>query len=137
MVADASAIVEVLLRTPRSAVLGNILDDAEVDVHVPTLCDIEVASALRRLRLSRQLSDVRQAEALADYVDLPLTRHGHLALLPRVLTLADNFSAYDGAYVALAEGLAAELVSADERLRRAVESHTEVSTLDAGEPGAK
>ncbi len=93
---------------------------------MPALCDVEVASALRRLRRSEALSEKRQHEAVSDYVDLPLTRHGHLSLIPRVLELAANFSAYDGIYVGLAEAVAAQLVTADERLARAVETHTEV-----------
>jgi predicted nucleic acid-binding protein len=100
--------------------------DADADVHVPALCDVEVASALRRLWMSEGLSEQRRNEALSDYVDLSLTRHGHLALLPRVLELGANFSAYDGVYVALAEALGAGLVTADERLGRAVETHTGV-----------
>jgi predicted nucleic acid-binding protein len=76
--------------------------------------------------MSKDLSERRRNEALSDYVDLPLSRHGHLSLLPRVLELGANFSAYDGVYVALAEALGAVLVTADERLRRAVETHTGV-----------
>jgi predicted nucleic acid-binding protein len=45
--------------------------------------------------------------ALQHYLLLPLTRHGHQALLPRVLELRANFSAYDACYVALAERLRA------------------------------
>lgn len=123
---DASAIVEFLLRTPRADAFERVMADAHADVHVPALCDVEVASALRRMWMSRVLSERRRNEALADYVDLPLSRHGHLAVLPRVLDLGGNFSAYDGVYVALAEALGAHLVTADERLGRAVRAHTGV-----------
>jgi len=77
--------------------------------------------------MSEALSIERRDEAMADYVDLPLVRHGHLALLPRMLELGQNFSAYDAAYVALAEALAAQIVTADDRLGRAVRRHTDVS----------
>jgi predicted nucleic acid-binding protein len=118
--------VEFLLRTPRAETLESVMADTAADVHVPALCDVEVASALRRLWMSKDLSERRRNEALSDYADLPLSRHGHLSLLPRVLELGANFSAYDGVYVALAEALGAVLVTADERLRRAVETHTGV-----------
>jgi len=95
-------------------------------LHVPALCDVEVASALRRLWMSKALSTERRDQAISDYVDLPLARHGHLALLPRVLDLAPNLSAYDATYAALAEALSADLVTADERLGRALRAHTEV-----------
>jgi predicted nucleic acid-binding protein len=118
--------VEFLLRTPRAETLESVMADMAADVHVPALCDVEVASALRRLWKSKALSERRRNEALSDYVDLSLSRHGHLALLPRVLELGANFSAYDGVYVALAEALGAVLVTTDGRLRRAVETHTGV-----------
>jgi predicted nucleic acid-binding protein len=40
-----------------------------------------------------------------------------------VLQLRSNFSAYDAAYVALAEQLNGELLTADDGLARAVRSH--------------
>jgi predicted nucleic acid-binding protein len=106
-----------------------LVSDPDTDLHVPALCDVEIASALRRLRTSRLLSERRRNAALSDYVDLPLTRHGHLALLARVLHLGANFSAYDGVYVALADGLEADLVTGDARLARAVEAHTDVTLV--------
>lgn len=93
---------------------------------MPALCDVEVAAGLRRAVLSDLLSVERAAAALGHYLLLPLTRHGHQALLPRMLDLRSNFSAYDACYVALAELLRADLLSADERLSRAVRTHTEI-----------
>jgi predicted nucleic acid-binding protein len=96
---------------------------------VPTLCDVEVVAGLRRAVLSRALSDRRAEEALVDYLDLPLTRHGHQGLLMRVLELRDNFSAYDATYVALAERLRGELLTSDGRLARGVQTFTQLSVL--------
>ncbi|MDT8369726.1 MAG: type II toxin-antitoxin system VapC family toxin [Longimicrobiales bacterium] len=127
--ADASALVELLLRTPFAAPVEEVLTDEESDLHVPALCDVEAAAALRRLSLAGMLDDVRREEALVDYADLPITRHGHLALLPRILELRQNFSAYDATYVALAERLEAELLTADRRLARAVGTHTDLAVL--------
>jgi len=75
------------------------------------------------------LSSDRAAEAIEDYVDLPLTRHGHQRLLERILHLRQNFSAYDAAYVALAERIGGELLTADEGLARAARTHTKLATL--------
>jgi predicted nucleic acid-binding protein len=63
---------------------------------------------------------MRAADAIEDYLDLPLFRHGHQALLGRVLELRSNFSAYDATYVALAEQLNGELLTVDDGLARAV-----------------
>ena len=63
-----------------------------------------------------------RAEALGDYLDLPLTRHGHAGFLPRCFDLRDVLSVYDAAYVALTERLGASLVTADRRLARAAEA---------------
>ncbi len=86
---------------------------------MPALCDVEVAAALRRALRLALLGEKRAREALRDYADLPLTRHGHLTILDRLLELRENFSAYDAAYAALAETLGAALLTADARLARA------------------
>jgi len=75
------------------------------------------------------LSEPRAAAALQDYMDLPLIRHGHQPLVRRILELRANFSAYDATYVALAEQVSGELLTADAKLIRAVRSHTEITTL--------
>jgi predicted nucleic acid-binding protein len=96
---------------------------------VPALCDVEVTAGLRRALLRDLLSVERANQAIAHYLVLPLTRHGHQGLLPRVLGLRSNFSAYDACYVALAELLGAEILTADERLTRAVRTHTGLGLL--------
>jgi predicted nucleic acid-binding protein len=50
---------------------------------------------------------------------LPITRYGHDALLERIWSLRHNLTAYDAAYVALAEALGATLVTQDEPLAAA------------------
>lgn len=87
---------------------------------------MEVVAALRALERRQALDPARAHEALADFLDLPLVRHGHAGLLDRAFALRNNFSAYDAMYVALAEGLAAALLTADRRLEAAVARHTDV-----------
>ena len=96
---------------------------------MPALCDVEVVAGLRRALLRDLVSAERADLALDQYLLMPLTRHGHQALLGRVLGLRSNFSAYDACYVALAEVLGADLLTADERLTRAVRAHTALSLL--------
>jgi predicted nucleic acid-binding protein len=123
IVVDASSLLEYLLGTGSAGPIAGVLREGDADLHVPALCDVEVAAGLRRAILRGSLTQERAREALADHLDLPLSRHGHRALLDRILELRDNFSAYDAAYVALTEHLAATLLTADAPLARAVRAH--------------
>ena len=64
-----------------------------------------------------------------DYLDLPLTTHGHRALVPRMLALRQNFSAYDATYVALAERIGSALLTGDHALMRAVRQQAIVEVV--------
>lgn len=130
-VLDASALIEYLLRTPIGERLERTIRVPGADLHVPALCDFEVAAVLRRGLLGGRLASQRAAEALADYLDLPLTRHGHQHLVQRVLSLRANFSAYDATYAALAEALGAGVVTADERFANAIRDHLDVRVLSS------
>jgi predicted nucleic acid-binding protein len=58
----------------------------------------------------------RGQEAIDDLTVWPLTRYPHDLLLARIGALRHNLTAYDAAYVALAEALQAILVTCDTRL---------------------
>ena len=88
-------------------------------LHAPHLLDIEVTHVLRRLVQRKELSTVRAAQAFDDFAQLPIERHGHQLLLPRIWQLRETLTAYDGAYVALAEALSAPLLTCDAKLARA------------------
>ena len=85
----------------------------------PELIDLEVISTLRRAARAGRLDDRRSSQALADLAALPLKRVPHLPLLSRIWELRENLTAYDAAYVALAEALGALLLTADKPLSRA------------------
>ena len=71
-----------------------------------------------RLVAYRRVSCIAD-ETVRDLLDLRLTRYSHFMLLPRVWQLRHNFSAYDAAYVGLAEKLGAPLITRDGRLAAA------------------
>ena len=126
VVADASALVDHLAAPkPRSA-LAAFLADPSVLVALPHLCDVEVASAFQKLVRRGQLTVADARERLHLYRNLPLERFDHVPLLGRVFELRENFSAYDAAYVALAEALDAPLVTVDGRLAEGVRRFTGV-----------
>jgi predicted nucleic acid-binding protein len=62
------------------------------------------------------MTDQRAHEALADFLDLPVTRYPHQPFLDRIWELRHNLTAYDAAYVALAEVLHAPLITCDRAL---------------------
>lgn len=126
---DASALLEYVLVTDRAEPIRQVVTASESDLHVPALCDVEFAAGLRRALMGRSMSSERARQAAEDYLDLPLTHHGHQALLGRILDLHRRFSAYDATYVALAELLGAWLLTADRRLTNAVSTYTVLKTI--------
>ena len=116
IVVDASAALELILGTPRGQVVADRFFAPGETLHAPHLIDLEVAQVLRRYASLGEVSAERGRQALADLADLPLSRYPHTVLLPRVWELRHNATAYDAAYLALAEVLDAPLVTADARL---------------------
>ena len=95
------------------------MDRADEGLHVPHLFEVEVMNVLRRYALNGDLSAERARLAMNRLSAMRVTRYPHTALLPRIWELRDNVTAYDAAYVALAETLEAPLITRDERLSKA------------------
>lgn len=99
---------------------------ADEELHAPALLDFEVASALRGHAIAGKLEQARLDEAAEDFSDFRIERYPMTAALGRILDLRHNFTAYDAAYVVLAEALAAPLVTVDEKLTEAEKLGVEV-----------
>ncbi len=116
IVLDASAVVDVLLRTPVGLRVAERISDRGLSWHAVHLLGAEVTHVLRREVQRGEITVRRGEEALADHLGLRIDRHGHEPLLRRVWELREDLSAYDALYVALAESLRAPLVTTDARL---------------------
>lgn len=117
IVIDSAAVIDALTVPPGSEQLRTLIADDEL--HAPALLDFEFVSALRGLTLSEQISVGRASDTLSDFDDLPIYRWAaDDALRRRAFTLRANLSAYDAAYVALAEALECPLLTRDTRLAR-------------------
>ena len=123
IVVDASALLEVLLRTPAARAIERRLFASGETLHAPHLIDVEVAQVIRRYAAHGDIDADRGQGALADMADMPMRRYAHDIFLPRIWGLRDNLTAYDAVYVALAEALDAPLLTRDGRLAGAV-GHT-------------
>ena len=129
IVSDASAIIEILLRTPLAERCQNRLLQAGEILCAPYLLDIEVTQVLRRYEAKSEISAERGMEALDDLRDLSISRFPHEPFLPRVWQLRHNLSAYDAVYIALAELLGASLITCDSRIAGAHGHHAKVVVI--------
>ena len=121
IVLDASAVIAYLLNRPPGSTdaIRARLQAPGGEPCAPHLIDLEIAHTLRRLLLRRELSVDRASEALQDLARLAIDRYPHYPLMVRIWELRENVTAYDAAYVALAEDLDAPLLTRDVRLSRA------------------
>ena len=117
------------MHTPRGeAIEARLLDGLE-SLHSPHLLDVEVAQVIRRFEIAREIEAERAQAALDDFMDLPIQRYPHGLLLKRVWSLRANMTAYDAAYVALAEILEATFMTHDRRLAAAARRHVTVELV--------
>ncbi|REJ05133.1 PIN domain-containing protein [Microbacterium bovistercoris] len=124
IVIDASAVVELVGELGSSTRLhARVLGETLI---APDVLPLETAHALRGLNLGGHLSDPGLDAAAGDLARLPIGLHPSLPLIPRVMALRQNFSAYDASYVALAELFGCPLLTLDERLAKAAKKHTAV-----------
>ncbi len=119
IVVDSSALFEVLIETTASReIVSRVFADGET-LHAPHLIDLEILHIVRRYVRVRELSTTAGERAIEDFSDVPITRYPHTVLIPRIWDLRDNLTAYDAAYVALAELLDAPLLTRDQALASA------------------
>ncbi len=128
LVLDASAAVDLLLQREGSGSLTARIASTQLR-HAPHIIDVEVAHVLRRLVRIGDLRSLEGAEALNKLADFRLYRHAHWILFPSIWRRRENLTAYDAAYVALAEALGATLLTCDQRLAAAAKDIIPIEVL--------
>lgn len=119
IVIDASVLANVLADDGRDGEAARAHVRAAGGLMAPDLVDVDTVSVLRKRWLAKDLAGGRFRAAIDDLETLPVVRYPTLVLMRRAYELRSNVTPYDAAYVALAEGLACPLVTADERLASA------------------
>jgi predicted nucleic acid-binding protein len=130
IVLDASAVVALLLNTPAGRRVAEAISSPALSLHAPELLDIEVLQVLQRYARLGALTPERGADSVAALGQLDITRYRHAEMLPRMWGLRSNLTAYDAAYVALAEALDAPLLTLDARLAAAPGHKAEVDLIE-------
>jgi predicted nucleic acid-binding protein len=130
LVVDTSAVLEALIaRDPSPGLIERLASDG--DLHGPHLIDTEVLHALRRMTHRNEISEERAYDARGDFAELGLVRYPHQPFNDRVWEMRHNLSAYDATFVALAEALAAPLITCDARLASAPGHEAQIELFDA------
>ncbi len=104
---------------------------AASSVHVVDMIYAEVMSAFRQNARRGELTADRAELAVAALGQLRLRRHSVRPLVSRIWELRSSHGAYDAAYLALAEGLAAPLLTTDGRLARSGGHRARIVDLSA------
>jgi predicted nucleic acid-binding protein len=118
IVLDASVVVELLTNGALADSIRDHLARRDESFVVPHLIDVEVVSAMRRLAAGNRIEAHRSDQFLAGLAALPAERYSHTPLVGRMWELRHNFTAYDAAYIALAEAMNAVLYTSDEKLSK-------------------
>jgi predicted nucleic acid-binding protein len=118
LVIDASAVILTLVgHDERGLAVAERL--CGVGLVAPDVLGYEVMNGFRGLCVSKKLSKSQARRALDDWHRLGVETWSLSTVEDRVWALADNLTAYDAAYVALAERLEVPLLTGDRRLATA------------------
>ena len=119
IVIDASVLTDFLLGRTEAvdAIEREMAGRAHEPLHAPEVVEPETLNALRHLVRAGAVTDLRASEAVADLAITRLVRYPHDPFRARIWELRHNLTAYDAAYLALAESLdEAVLMTADRGL---------------------
>jgi predicted nucleic acid-binding protein len=117
IVIDASLALEIAIAAPAGRAVNDRLEAENHAIAAPEIIELEVLQTLRRLCRQGLLDQSGAGMALRIFGAMEIERYSHAPLRRRIWELRDNLTAYDAAYVALAELLDAPLWTRDEKFR--------------------
>ena len=129
-VLDASVVVDALVVTGPAGDLGRAELRKLSELQVPAIFTAEVMSALRSLVHRQALSPIRAMTAVSEILSVKIVQYPFEPFARRAWELRDSLTVYDAWYVALAECLETELITADKRLADAAGPRCPVRYLD-------
>jgi predicted nucleic acid-binding protein len=127
IVADASVLVDFLIGNMTST-----LDRSEFknsDIYAPDLIINEAISCLSRLRRNEIISNSLYQDLIEDLTLIPKNIISSRTLINLIPEKLGNISAYDAAYVCLAESLQIPLYTTDEKLSKSAQKYCEVKLI--------
>lgn len=127
IVIDASALVEVLLQTPRARAIERCMRGRELVA--PDALDVEVLHALRAIERGGKATPPRVTRAITLLGELPIDRVAVGSLHQEAWALRHALSMYDAAYVAVAQVLGCALLTLDRRLAAGAPAGVPVTVL--------
>ncbi len=107
IVVDASVLVDVVVGDGPGleAIAAEQSAGADDALHGPELVELETLHVIRRLARRGLIAPQIATRAIHTLDRVPLVAYAHAPLRHRVWALRERLTAYDAAYVALAEGL--------------------------------
>lgn len=119
-VVDASILIQAYTRESDTARVQTLLSTLQKSVHiifVPEFCLLECSNILWKHTQFQGMPLTQAQQAITAMRRLPLIVRTSLSLLPRSLTVGDQYklAMYDSIYVALAEELNCPLITVDQR----------------------
>jgi predicted nucleic acid-binding protein len=114
IVADASVLVDFATQATTVPAFAKEVENNQF-ICAPTLADYEFHNVLRKLTLKKRLSIAAANEAISIFKAMQVQFFDSQLLTARMWELRTNMTAYDAAYIALAEILDAPLFTTDSK----------------------
>jgi predicted nucleic acid-binding protein len=129
IVVDASVIASMLVYSDDRGRKARAVMGRDLEWAAPEHWKVEVFSVMRGLALGGKVTGSMASRAVDRITRLGIDTVPVDDLLPRMWQVKANISAYDAAYVALAERRSLTLVTADSKLARAANAYCRVELV--------